>query len=165
MTSLAPCSKGGTCVYAQALNNRLARGRSEVERHRGPVSWSRRSGPHVTFQPTVSCRWSPCVPVSRLREPPRPRPLPVRAGFTAPPRIKAAQVVVAGMSGRACPGLDAGWYTVVARTGGRFLYVAYPTPQLKDSIHLNLTLLVSAYPNNLTARKAIKPQAKWRNAR
>jgi hypothetical protein len=92
---------------------------------------------------------------------PRPRPLPVRAGFTAPPRVKAAQVVVAGMSGRACPGLDAGWYTVVARTGGRFLYVAYPTPQLKDSTHPNLTLLVSRWlMRNLTLDR-MDVQNRW----
>jgi hypothetical protein len=41
----------------------------------------------------------------------------VRAGFHAPPRVKAAK-----RSGApAGPGLDAGWYTGCARTGGSFV--------------------------------------------
>lgn len=38
---------------------------------------------------------------------PRPRPLPVRAGLPAPPCVKPVQVVVYGLGGHVCLGLDA----------------------------------------------------------
>jgi hypothetical protein len=83
---------------------------TETYRHAGAAE----AVPMRPFLPTVRrYRWS-CLPARRLREPPRPRPLPVRAEFHAPPCVKAAERsgAPAGL------GLDTGWYTQQARTGG-----------------------------------------------
>ncbi len=39
------------------------------------------------------------------------------------------------------------------------------TPAPSPGLRHDLLLVLSAYPNNPAARKAIKPQAKWSNAK
>ena len=79
----------------------------------GPVSWSRRSGPHVVLPADRNpCPLSACQPsaAAPLRVP------SVRAGLHAPLPVKAAlrSGAPAGL------GLDREWYTGCARTGGSF---------------------------------------------
>jgi hypothetical protein len=92
---------------------------------RGPVSWSRRSGPHVALLPTVSRCLD--VPVSRL--PQRRDRVPSGAGQArcTTPR----QGCGAKRSTRKGLALTRGWYTGCARTGGSFVvYVVNGLPRL-----------------------------------
>src|SRR5260370_42190595 len=56
--------------------------RLEVGRHGGLLSWSRRSGPHVTFLPTVSRSQRAVYACQPSAAAPRPRPLRCGPGFT-----------------------------------------------------------------------------------
>jgi len=95
MKSILDCGLGKTCWGARG----------------GPVSWSRRIGPHVVLPadrnpfPLSACQPSAAAP---LRVP------SVRAGLHAPLPVKAAER--SGAPGG--PGLDREWYTGCARTGG-----------------------------------------------
>jgi len=121
MTGLAPCSNssGRNVCLCTGRKQELACGRLEVGRHRGPVSWSRRIGPHVTFQPTVSCRRSPYVPVSRL--PQRRDRVPSGAGYSHKTTLCQGCAGGVEQSGGALVLALTCVVDLDSRTGGRFV--------------------------------------------
>jgi hypothetical protein len=100
MRSILDCRLGETCWESRG----------------GPVSWSRRSDPHVVLPADRNAfPLSTCQPSAAAS---RPRPLPVRAGIAAPFHVKAVLGGVASEWGHARFSLDMEWYDWHTRTGG-----------------------------------------------
>src|SRR5260370_32416828 len=117
MISVLLCSNNGGREPYQRAGPQQKRTREQARegRHGGPVSWSRRIGPHVAFLLTVNR--SPDVPVSRL--PQRRDRVPSRCGpgLTHHPvsRLRSAAQHPQGLA------LTRGWYTGHARMGGSYV--------------------------------------------
>ena len=105
----------------------------------GPVSWSRRSGPHVTFsadrEPSPRCA---CQPSAATHS----RVSPGRATGAAPPRVKAGQVVVHGKGGPARLGLDArvvDWPSSHGRQRPYGLMIQYGTQRMLNGFFVSIS--------------------------